>query len=459
MKPYINIFIAISLVLVSCNNEPKEDFTILKGKITNSNLTELKLNSDDQYFKYNIPLNEDGSFIDTLNLKDDRYTLFDGEHSVITYIGKGNELTVTYDFTDFENTLNVEGEGSKMTYYFIEKNKISRAEYESINDLFALDEEAFKSKIDSSSSALTAMIPNSPWISKSFIDKEKRSIHYAYLDKLNQYQQRHRYITKQPKFVTSEGFLDEIKEVDFNIVEDYQYTVDYKNLIARDIGKKALALRQKDSIGFNESFFEVIKSIENDSIRNMFLFDNMRYMILSSGDLDKIYKSFRELSTNENHIKDITEIYNSLKKVSKGNISPKFVNYENHSGTVTSLDDLKGSYVYIDIWATWCAPCKAEIPFLKKIEKKYHGKNIKFVSISVDKKKDHDKWKKMVTDMNLTGIQLFADNDFKSDFIKEYSIRAIPRFILIDPKGVIVDGKAPRPSSKKLVELLDELEL
>ena len=38
----------------------------------------------------------------------------------------------------------------------------------------------------------------------------------------------------------------------------------------------------------------------------------------------------------------------------------------------------------MDIWATWCAPCKAEIPFLKEVEKKYHGKNIQFVSISVD---------------------------------------------------------------------------
>lgn len=459
MKIKIKIVVIISILAMSCNTTPREDYTILKGKITNTNINELKLNSDDQYFKYNISLNDDGSFVDTLNLKNGRYTLYDGEHFVVTYIGKGNELKVTYDFTDFENTLKVEGEGSKITHYFIEKNKITEAEYKNINDLFALEEKAFKRRIDSTKSVLIAMIPESPWVSKSFIDKEKRSLEYAYLDKLNQYQQRHRYITKQPEFVVSEGFLDEVSNVSFNNPEDYRYTVDYKNLLARNIGREAQILREQDSLGFNESFFEVTKNIENDSIRNMFLFDNMRYMILSSTDIDKTFKSFKEISTDKNHLKDITEIYDNLKRVSKGNVSPKFINYKNHSGSETSLDDLKGNYVFIDIWATWCAPCKAEIPYLKKLEKKYHNKNIEFVSISVDKQKDYDKWKKMVTDMNLTGIQLFADKSFESDFIKGYSIRSIPRFILIDPNGVIIDGNAPRPSNSSLVELFEELKI
>jgi len=47
-----------------------------------------------------------------------------------------------------------------------------------------------------------------------------------------------------------------------------------------------------------------------------------------------------------------------------------------NAGGTTSLDDLKGKYIYIDVWATWCGPCKAEIPFLKDVEKKYHGKKL-----------------------------------------------------------------------------------
>ncbi|MEQ3690899.1 MAG: TlpA disulfide reductase family protein, partial [Flavobacterium sp.] len=118
---------------------------------------------------------------------------------------------------------------------------------------------------------------------------------------------------------------------------------------------------------------------------------------------------------------------------------------------------LKGKYVYIDVWATWCGPCRAEIPHLKKTEEAYHDKNIEFVSISIDRAKDHDKWKKFVEDKELGGIQLFADNDWNSQFVKDYQINGIPRFILVGPNGEIVNADAPRPSSPELVKTLDSL--
>ena len=138
--------------------------------------------------------------------------------------------------------------------------------------------------------------------------------------------------------------------------------------------------------------------------------------------------------------------------------SPGF-DFENHKGGKTSLESLKGKFVYIDVWATWCGPCIAEIPALKEVEKEYHGKNIEFVSISIDDKKDHEKWKKMVADKELKGIQLFADNNWESDFVKKYAIDGIPRFILIDTEGKIVNADAPRPSDAKLKELLKEVGL
>ena len=140
----------------------------------------------------------------------------------------------------------------------------------------------------------------------------------------------------------------------------------------------------------------------------------------------------------------------------KNTAAPSF-DYLNHKGGTTKLDELKGKYVYIDVWATWCGPCRAEIPSLKKIEEKYHGKNIEFVSISVDVQKDFEKWKKFVTDKQLGGIQLFADKDWNSDFIKSFGINSIPRFILIDPKGNVVSADAARPSDPKLQEELDTL--
>ncbi len=151
--------------------------------------------------------------------------------------------------------------------------------------------------------------------------------------------------------------------------------------------------------------------------------------------------------------------YDKMSKMAKliGTPSPKFVNYENYKGGTTSLDDLKGKYVYVDIWATWCGPCKREIPFLKEVEKEFHGKNIEFVSISIDKKEAYQKWKDMVAEKELGGIQLYADNDWNSQFVRDYGIEGIPRFLLIDDKGNIVNADAPRPSNPKLKEVLNGL--
>ena len=139
-----------------------------------------------------------------------------------------------------------------------------------------------------------------------------------------------------------------------------------------------------------------------------------------------------------------------------GTLSPTF-DYVNHKGGKTKLADLRGKYVYIDTWATWCGPCLAEIPHLQKTEEKYKGKNIEFVSISVDVQKDYEKWRKMVADKSLGGIQLYADNDWKSDFIRAYNINSIPRFILIGPDGKIISADAARPSSPDLTVVLDKL--
>jgi thiol-disulfide isomerase/thioredoxin len=179
--------------------------------------------------------------------------------------------------------------------------------------------------------------------------------------------------------------------------------------------------------------------------------------LINKSKLDVAFseKQKKDLQTNLDGLKQYYEKSKANKKLNNTN-SPPF-DFENYAGGRTKLDDLKGKYVYIDVWATWCGPCRAEIPFLKKAEEKYHGKNIEFVSISVDVPKDYEKWKSFVKEKELGGIQLLADNNWKSDFITAFSINSIPRFILIDPNGKVVDSDAMRPSNPKLLEKLDTL--
>ena len=135
-----------------------------------------------------------------------------------------------------------------------------------------------------------------------------------------------------------------------------------------------------------------------------------------------------------------------------GGQSPVF-KYTDINGKEVSLNDLKGKYVYIDVWATWCGPCKAELPHLKELEKKMHGKKIVFVSISCDK--DKAAWEKMVKEKELGGVQLHNGGD--QEFMKAYLITGIPRFILLDKKGKIVNAKMTRPSNPETEKTLNAL--
>ncbi|WP_018339523.1 MULTISPECIES: TlpA family protein disulfide reductase [Butyricimonas] len=135
-----------------------------------------------------------------------------------------------------------------------------------------------------------------------------------------------------------------------------------------------------------------------------------------------------------------------------GDQSPVF-KYVDINGKEVSLSDLKGKYVYIDVWATWCPPCRGELPHLKELEKKMHGKNIVFVSISCDK--DKAAWEKMVKEQGLGGIQLHNGGD--REFMKAYNITGIPRFILLDKEGKIVNPKMTRPSNPETEKTLNAL--
>jgi thiol-disulfide isomerase/thioredoxin len=172
-----------------------------------------------------------------------------------------------------------------------------------------------------------------------------------------------------------------------------------------------------------------------------------------------VYEFFMTNTTNEDTKEKLKEVFEKGKNLVKGNPSPQFTDYENHKGGTVSLSDLRGKYVYIDVWATWCGPCIREIPSLKEVEKNFHNKNIAFVSTSIDVAKDYEAWKAMVNELSLGGVQLFADNDWKSQFVTDYAIEGIPRFILVDPDGNIVSADAPRPSNPKLVELLNQLNM
>ena len=136
-----------------------------------------------------------------------------------------------------------------------------------------------------------------------------------------------------------------------------------------------------------------------------------------------------------------------------GRISPDFKAVD-IDGKEWSLRDFRGKYVYIDMWATWCGPCRAEVPHLKKLEEQFADAEIVFLGLSLDK--DKAKWEQMVKGGSLTGVQLHLGNE--SSFLDAYRVESIPRFALIGKDGVIIDNNMTRPSEPQTAETLNALE-
>lgn len=141
--------------------------------------------------------------------------------------------------------------------------------------------------------------------------------------------------------------------------------------------------------------------------------------------------------------------------------APTF-SFESIDGVQIALEDWKGKFVYIDVWATWCGPCLRQIPAMKELEEKYRGQDLEVVSISVDSERDKDKWRKMINAREMKGVQLYAGQN--STFQQDYQIRSIPKFILIGKEGEIISQNPPRPMdhrtgelNKELTDVLDQL--
>lgn len=145
----------------------------------------------------------------------------------------------------------------------------------------------------------------------------------------------------------------------------------------------------------------------------------------------------------------VTEV--TQEELKKGDASPSF-SYKDINGKTVTLESLKGKIVYIDVWATWCPPCRAELPALKELEKKY-GEQMHFVSISCDQ--DKSKWEAMVKEKDLKGIQLHIGTD--RSFMQAYAISGIPRFILLDENGKIIESDMSRPSNPETAKTLESL--
>lgn len=458
MRNILILFLALAIVSCKQDGGNHSEYAIVSGEITNKQGV-VTINSFDRTFSKALEFDTNGRFVDTVDTYYNKYVIFDGSTPVFIHVEPGFNINISYDANNFDNTISITGKGAEISNYLVKSHQIERQYFVNAENAYALDEAQFKKRMNAMKYTKDSVLHSIEGIPSDYVSLEKRNLHYFYLRLLSDYESGHKHFSKNYNFKTSKDFLEELHAIDYQNETDFEFSEYYQTLLKDYYKDKANTLSKAKAITIEDAYFEVFKTIENERIKNGLLFDFAEHQITRTRDIEAFYKNYMAIATDEVDKDIIRESYNKLNWLAKGNPSPKFINYKNYDGSTTSLDDLKGKYVYIDVWATWCGPCVKEIPFLKKVEKEYHDKNIEFVSISVDEENDFDKWKTMVADKALGGLHLFADKSWYSQFVKDYDIQGIPRFILIDPNGNIVDASAPRPSNPKLKDLLNTLNL
>ena len=450
--------------MISCNSaeEKPVDYAVFSGKIDQTQEPKLVLRNFENNIVKEIDIDAQGAFSDTLKgIVPGFYTFSVGDNRSTVYIEPGYALSMQLNATEFDETLLYRGIGNPENNYLAQKMLLQKRLVPILNYKYlgSLDEKAFLIKIDSIQRLQKELLNKQKDLNPGFVELENGNILYGWANMMHDYEAYRRYVGEDKEFKVSAEYPDFHAKLDPEN-EKLAAVNSYKNYWQKYYNIKANPNKDPNDDSVTPSYLNLVsKEVKSPVIKNNLLYAEAKYAITYTNDLQNYYNSFIANTSNEVHKKEISDTYNKLMKLSKGKPSPSFENYENFDGGSTSLNDLRGKYVYIDVWATWCGPCIREIPSLKELIKNHEGKNIAFMSISVDKQKDHGKWKEMVKEKDMKGIQLFAPKDWESDFIKEYSIMGIPRFILIDPNGNIVNANAPKPSDTELANLLGSLNL
>ena len=442
-----NKILSLLLFLFAAVNMHAADGITVKFDVKNPVLTNVVL-------VYHMSVNEfaltDGKATVQLDGMDALYAnVYYGEKFKVVYLQKGDEMNISFDAHDIDNTFTVKGGNEKAVDYL---NKIQLTALP--NEAYAQPWNEFKAAVDKKMASMKRLLKARKFAANDkFLKMEEGRITYFYANMMLMYPVSHTYLTQDTTMVLGKEYYDAIRQYvkedeDLADIDEYRNFMIETAHIFDEAGKdirqyypKVLAEMsyigeniQSDKVRESLIHFLAFTYVEGNGVENITDLQNLYYTYVTSPRLNAIFK----------------QACAKWDKAAVGRPSPMFKGVD-VNGKEMTLRDFRGKYVYIDMWATWCGPCQKELPFLKKLEEKYKGRNIAFVGLSIDQ--DKAKWADRVKSGALSGTQLYIGKGTK--FQSDYRISGIPRFILLDPNGRIVNPDMTRPSSEDTEKILN----
>lgn len=252
--------------------------------------------------------------------------------------------------------------------------------------------------------------------------------------------------------------------------EDLDAFIQYERLFqsyADSLNQVYLALKKNNQhYGVDEKINELYKkrAIEHEEFVKSFIDKNpsrfVNLLAVRSLDLkrnpayyEKVSNALEKKFSNSDHV---AYFVNDVKRIIASEVGGKApeITLPSYSGTVKKISEYKGKYVLLDFWATWCRPCIAEIPNLKKVHEKFAGNEFEIVSVCVDKVDFKANWKKIIEEYQTEWPQLF---DATGVAAQDYGIEYFPTIFLLNKEGeIIAKNLRGADIEKKLSEVLGE---
>lgn len=404
-----------------------------------------------------IPLDEKGHGEYVFeNLPAVHAELFYGMEKKLFFLEDGDEIAASFVGNDFKKTLafhvkNCPGK-EKIYQYLNEVQLIGPAQ-----EAFTLSFDDYLAEVNNKERAGVRLLK--AWkldaYSPLFVRIEESRIRYSLAQMLLMYPIGHTTLTQDTVYRPDEHYYQVIESY---VKENRELTglKEYREYMRE--AAYALAMRGKRASSlYNKTITQMeyfIDHLQDETVLQALLNVLAIEQVEQYGikDIDELLNYHRTYVTDPVLKAAFQEKYDKWDLIHKGKPSPDFRAFDKDRKAYT-LADFAGKYLYIDLWATWCMPCRKELPFLRQLEQDYKDDNITFVSLSIDEKSAV--WKAFIEKQEMAGIQLFLGAS--SSFYKTYGITGIPHFIMIGPDGTIVDENMLRPSSPEIRSYFDRL--
>lgn len=203
---------------------------------------------------------------------------------------------------------------------------------------------------------------------------------------------------------------------------------------------------------------KITKNEEPGLSRDYMIYHLLQYIFVKSPE--DFASLLKEKKTNI-HSKEILDNLYKIKSDYEKKINNEEITDTNRSDTTSAFwNNLKAKHknkiIYIDIFATWCGPCRYEIPHAQDLHKDFEGKPVAFVNLCMASERED--WDKMISQNELKGDNYFINKDETIIFRSELNFPGYPTYMIIDKNGNIINKNAPRPSQRKeITELLNNL--